>query len=154
MTFDTTEAATLAIDQVDGTYLEGRPIFVSFARSNTADIKLRKPYYPPSRTLYIGRIPAEMSASDLHALFDDVYNVIDIRVSVDRRTGQLRGFAHAEFLNVESARDGYEQLSRKRPYGKPLRLDYSHTNRKLQDESDDSMRSLDLGEPVYNGPKS
>lgn len=115
-------------------------------------MKLRKPYYPPSRTIYIGRIPSEMSAADLHALFDDIFNVIDIRVSVDRRTGQLRGFAHAEFLNVESARDGYEQLGRKRPYGKPLRLDYSHTNRKLPDGSEEPTGPSALEVPVYSGP--
>ena len=75
-------------------------------------------------------MPFEMTDRDINELFRDIVNVIDVRVSVDRRTGIFRGVVHAEFINVESARAAFEILSRKAPYGRKLRLDYSQSNRR------------------------
>src|SRR5699024_4674879 len=91
-----------------------------------------------------------MTAAELHELFDVMWNVIDVRVSVDRRTGMLRGFAHAEFLNVESAKAGFEYLSPKLLYGRHLRLDYSHTNKRIPGPG--GQGSSDLEAPVFTGP--
>ncbi len=66
-----------------------------------------------------------MSDADLNKLFKDIKNVIDVRVAIDRRTGQPRGFAHAEFVDVESAMQGLEYLQGKEIYGRTLRVDYS-----------------------------
>lgn len=71
-----------------------------------------------------------MTDRDLYDLFRDVENVIDIRIAVDRRTGQLRGFAHAEFLDIYSAEVAYEILSRKAPYGRKLHIEYSQKRTK------------------------
>lgn len=152
-TYDSIDAATAAIENMDGIYYEGRQVFVQYARVNTGDYKLRKPKNPPSRTIFINRLPFEMTVHELHELFDDIHNVIDVRVSVDRRTGHLRGFAHAEFLDTESAKIAFEVLSKKRPHNKPLGLDYSHTNRKLPGPN---IRPGFAGyePPVYSGPSS
>jgi nucleolin len=80
---------------------------------------------PPSKTLFIGNIAFEMSDADLNKLFRDIRNVLDVRVAIDRRTGQPRGFAHADFVDVESAAKGKEALADKEVYGRRLRVDFS-----------------------------
>jgi len=70
-----------------------------------------------------------MSDTDLNKLFRDIRNVIDVRVAIDRRTGQPRGFAHADFLDTESAVKGMELLQGKEIYGRTLRVDYSTGSR-------------------------
>lgn len=80
---------------------------------------------PPSKTLFIGNLAFEMTDADLNKLFRDIANVIDVRVAIDRRTGQPRGFAHADFTDVESAVKAAEMLDGKEVYNRTLRLDYS-----------------------------
>lgn len=80
---------------------------------------------PPSKTLFIGNMSFEMSDKDLNDLFRDIRNVMDVRVAIDRRTGQPRGFAHADFIDVASATKAKETLSAKTIYGRQLRVDFS-----------------------------
>ena len=51
--------------------------------------------------------------------------MIDVRVAIDRRTGQPRGFAHADFMQVEDASKALEDLRGKVVCGRELRVDYS-----------------------------
>ena len=67
----------------------------------------------------------DMSDKDLNDLFRDVQNVIDVRVAIDRRTGQPRGFAHADFVDVASAEKAKAALAGKSVYGRELRIDFS-----------------------------
>ncbi|KAA8648490.1 nucleic acid-binding protein [Aspergillus tanneri] len=132
--YDTIDSAKRAIEAMNGRVFEGRHAVVQFAQNNVNTLKRLKPV---SKTIFIGNLPFEMTDRDLNELFKDIVNVIDIRVSVDRRTGQIRGFAHVEFTNVESARVAFETLSRKAPYGRKLRLDYSYTNRRADHVAED-----------------
>ncbi|GAB1203543.1 hypothetical protein APSETT445_002179 [Aspergillus pseudonomiae] len=125
--FDAIDSARRAIDAMHMRVYEGRRVVVAFAQNN---IDQHRNLRPVSRTIYIGNMPFEMTDRDINELFRDIVNVIDVRVSVDRRTGIFRGFVHAEFINVESARAAFEILSRKAPYGRKLRLDYSQSNRR------------------------
>jgi nucleolin len=75
-----------------------------------------------------------MSDADLNKLFRDIRNVIDVRVAIDRRTGQPRGFAHADFVDVESAAKGMETLKGQEIYGRRLRVDFSLGNRERAKE--------------------
>jgi len=79
----------------------------------------------PSKTLFIGNLAFEMSDADLNKLFREIKNVVDVRVAIDRRTGQPRGFAHADFVDVASAQTGLEVLQGKEVYGRQLRVDFS-----------------------------
>jgi nucleolin len=82
-------------------------------------------FNPPSKTLFIGNMSFEMSDKDLNDLFRDIRNVMDVRVAIDRRTGQPRGFAHADFIDVASATKAKELLHDKTIYGRQLRVDFS-----------------------------
>ena len=97
-------------------------MLVNFQNTSSREAK---PANPPSKTLFVGNLAFEMSDKDLNNLFRDIRNVIDVRVAIDRRTGQPRGFAHADFVDVESATKGMELLNGKEVYGRVLRLDYS-----------------------------
>ena len=67
----------------------------------------------------------DMSDRDLNNLFREVKNVIDVRVAIDRRTGQPRGFAHADFTDIESAERALDELRGKMVCGRALRVDFS-----------------------------
>ena len=100
--------------------------YVKYDRRDRTRVGLnQKAMNPPSKTLFIGNMAFDMSDQDLNDLFRQVKNVIDVRVAIDRRTGQPRGFAHADFIDVASAEKAMEVLQGKSIYGRRLRIDFS-----------------------------
>ena len=81
----------------------------------------------PSTTLFIGNLSYEMTDRGLNELFGDVRNVLDVRVAIDRQSGQPRGFAHADFTDIESATRAKEILEAKTPMGRRVKVDYSES---------------------------
>ena len=69
--------------------------------------------------------PYTNTDKNLTDLFRSIKNVLDVRVAIDRRSGQPRGFAHADFTDVESAVAAKDALERKSVYGRQLRVDFS-----------------------------
>ena len=65
-------------------------------------------------------------------LFREIRDVLDVRVAIDRRSGQPRGFAHADFVDVASAQRAKEHLEKKVVYGRQLRVDYSQSSSQTQ----------------------
>lgn len=122
MAFDSTEAATRAIDDMHMKIYEGSTVYVHYAVPLSMYKQLD---VPPSRLLFIGNLPFDITDTALYDMFRDIDNLIDVRVAIDRRTGQLRGYAHAEFLDVESAKKAREILSLKAPHGKKLHVTFS-----------------------------
>ncbi|KAL9081259.1 MAG: hypothetical protein Q9159_007379 [Coniocarpon cinnabarinum] len=128
--FATTEQATAAIRALDQQVFEGRRMAVQYALASPPKLPKANDEgfrHPPSRTLYIGNMSYEMSDTDLSNLFRGIKNVTDVRVAIDRRTGQPRGYAHADFLDVESATSAAEYLKTQQFYGRTLRVDYTHS---------------------------
>ncbi|OJJ46100.1 hypothetical protein ASPZODRAFT_133089 [Penicilliopsis zonata CBS 506.65] len=124
--FDGVEAAQRAVDEMNLQIYEGRRIIVQFARDSASE---RGPENPVTRTLFVANLHFGLTDRDLNELFRDVPNVIDVRVSVDRRNGQFRGFVHAEFLDKRSAQIGREILQLRTPYGRKLKIEYSRTEK-------------------------
>jgi len=121
--FSTIEEAETAIAQQHMQQMEGRAVVVQFA--NTAMSRSEKDKTAPTFTLFVGNVPYEMTDQDMNALLEDVNNVIDVRVPVDRRSGMPRGFFHIEFLDVPSAVRAKEILSLRDPYGRKLRINFA-----------------------------
>ncbi|APA13492.1 hypothetical protein sscle_11g082620 [Sclerotinia sclerotiorum 1980 UF-70] len=119
--FADVQSATAAIEEKNQTIFEGRRLIVNYV-NQTPKIRDQN---PPSKCLFIGNLAFEMSDADLNSLFREVRNVIDVRVAIDRRTGQPRGFAHADFVDVDSAMKALEQLQGKEVFNRRLRVDYS-----------------------------
>lgn len=124
--------AQAAIDNLDMQVFEGRNLVCQFhkAKPNSKTRAHDGNYVsnPPAKTLFIGNMSFEMSDKDLNDLFRDIRNVMDVRVAIDRRTGQPRGFAHADFVDVASATKAKEILKEKTIYGRQLRVDFSKSN--------------------------
>ncbi|KAK7923967.1 RNA recognition motif containing protein [Apiospora marii] len=132
VTFAGDEAAQNAVEECNQSFWHGRRIRVEIRRSSTegGSSSSRGPSRPirktdPTRALYIGNIPYETSDADLNKLFRDLDNVVDVRVAVDRNTGWPRGFAHADFADVESATKAHEKISQMQLGGRTLRVDFS-----------------------------
>ena len=134
VTFESIEASQRAIELFNLQNFEGRRLSVQFSvsRPNTSkrgpDRPQRfgnTPNNAPTSTLFIGNMSFDMSDRDLNNLFRDIKDVVDVRVAIDRRTGQPRGFAHADFVDVASAEKAMQELSGKVVSGRPLRIDFS-----------------------------
>ena len=127
MEFSDQASAGKAIEEMNQQMFEGRRMTVQYS------VKKERPPMRttatgktiPTKTLFIGNMSFEMSDQDLNDLFRDIRDVIDVRVAIDRRTGQPRGFAHADFIDVASAEKAMKQLENKEIYGRRLRIDYS-----------------------------
>ena len=124
--FTSVEAAKKAIEMFNLQNFEGRRLTVQYTigkpqRERFGD----KAQHPPTKTLFIGNMAFDMSDRDLNNLFREIKNVIDVRVAIDRRTGQPRGFAHADFVDVASAEKAMQVLKDKEVCGRVLRVDYS-----------------------------
>lgn len=71
--------------------------------------------------------------------------MLDVRVAIDRRSGQPRGFAHADFIDVASAEKAKEFLGNKVVYGRQLRVDFSAST---QDAPSSQEKDGDVGKSV------
>lgn len=109
---------------------EGRRIVVYYASTARSGESTRRARKPPTNTIFIGNMSHDMTDRDLNELFTPLRNLVDVRVAVDRDTGKPRGFAHAEFLDIQSAEIALENLKNKAPYGRKLRLDFSTSNKR------------------------
>lgn len=120
---DSPEAAAQAIASVHGSFWQGRRIQCSPKTAPSAP----KPRgaQEPTKYLYIGNIPYETTDAELNRLFKSLENVDDVRVAVDRVTGWPRGFAHADFIDVESAQRAHQKLQGMQIGGRELRVDFS-----------------------------
>jgi RNA recognition motif-containing protein len=121
VTFDTLKEAEAAIAEMQGQDYHGRKAIVNYKVTHS---NKRSALNPPSRTLFVGNLAFEMTDADLNQLFREIPGVLDVRVAIDRRSGQPRGFAHADFSDVESAIKAKEILDNKTPYGRSLKVDY------------------------------
>lgn len=130
--FENVEDAGRAASELNQQVLEGRRMTVQYHKPRQASVRdLVNPARnnTPSKTLFIGNMSFEMSDKDLNDLFRDIRNVIDVRVAIDRRSGQPRGFAHADFIDVTSAEKAKALLQGKEIYGRKLRVDFSQDSR-------------------------
>lgn len=133
--FATLEEADRAISMFNMQNYEGRRMTVqhtiqkAYKRPEGSVNQAPREPHPPSKTLFIGNMAFDMSDRDLNQLFRDIKNVVDVRVAIDRRTGQPRGFAHADFVDVSSAEKAMAELAGKEVCGRYLRVDFSASTR-------------------------
>lgn len=126
--FSTQEEMNQAAAEANGSFWHGRRIVVqprAAKRVNQKSSSAGGARNEPTRSLYIGNIPYETTDAELNRLFRDLENVTDVRVAVDRTTGWPRGFAHADFADVESAVKAYNLLVGQTLGGRELRFDYA-----------------------------
>ncbi|KAI1425378.1 RNA-binding domain-containing protein [Xylaria sp. FL1777] len=128
ITFTDKAGADRAVQEAHNSFWHGRRIMVDH-RKEGPNVRKKGGPMEPTKSLYIGNIPYETSDADLNRLFRSLHNVKDVRVAIDRNTGWPRGFAHADFVDVESAIKAYEFLREYSLGGRSLRVDYAETRR-------------------------
>lgn len=96
----------------------------------------------PTTSLYIGNIPYDASDADLNKLFRELENVTDVRVAVDRNTGWPRGFAHADFTDLESAQKAFNKIAETKLFGRTLIPDFA-TQKQSEPREPRSYRNHD-----------
>lgn len=112
-----------AVAGTNASFWHGRRIQVSPRAPRTQERGSRG--ISPTKSLYVGNIPYETTDAELNRIFRELDNVVDVRVAVDRTTGWPRGFAHADFSDVESCTEGMNKLRGTTIGGRELRLDYA-----------------------------
>lgn len=125
--FEELNSAVEAVQKMHGLVVDGRRVTVQFVAKR--DPSTSRTNNEPSRTLFIGNLAFDITDKDLNDLFKDVKNCTDVRVAIDRRTGQPRGFAHADFIDTQSAVSAREILENKELFGRKLKLDFSSNSR-------------------------
>ncbi|KAG9992134.1 RNA-binding domain-containing protein, partial [Aureobasidium melanogenum] len=129
--FSTLQDAEKAQKELNQKTLAGRSMAVQFhvrrEPRNPMNSNKKAQSNKPSKTLFIGNMSFQMSDKDLNDLFRNITNVLDVRVAVDRRSGQPRGFCHADFIDIPSAQAAKEILEQKAIYGRQLRVDFSRS---------------------------
>ncbi|KAF2773443.1 RNA-binding domain-containing protein [Teratosphaeria nubilosa] len=130
------KAADEAVRLLDQKVFQGRRMAVQYHQKREPRTlnsnETRRTINPPSKTLFIGNMSYQMSDRDLNDLFRQIRNVLDVRVAIDRRSGQPRGFAHADFVDEPAATAAKEILEKKVIYGRQLKVDYSTGNNTTQ----------------------
>ncbi|PWW79399.1 RNA-binding domain-containing protein, partial [Tuber magnatum] len=119
--FETVEQATTAIEASHNAVLRGRRMNVQYVHRPTGITGPNE----PSKTLFIGNLSFDMCDADFDKLFTDVPGCVDVRIAMDRATGQPRGFAHADFVDIDSAIKAKDKLAGVEVFGRRLRIDYS-----------------------------
>ncbi|KAF7186285.1 Nuclear localization sequence-binding protein [Pseudocercospora fuligena] len=127
--FASQDAADRAVRELDQKVFQGRRMAVQYhVRREPRRSNAGRSSNKPSKTLFIGNMSYQMSDRDLNDLFRQIRNVLDVRVAIDRRSGQPRGFAHADFIDEASATKAKQLLEQKVVYGRQLRVDYSQSS--------------------------
>lgn len=75
------------------------------------------------QSLYLGNVSYDAIEEDLKRLFSDAgFNPTQLRLILDRETGQSRGFAFADFETKDEAERAAEMLNDEYVRGRPLRI--------------------------------
>lgn len=77
----------------------------------------------PSRVIFIGNIPFEVTEEQLIDIFKEVGPVQSIRLMFDRETGRSRGYAFCEYADPETAASAIRNLSGYELAGRNLKVD-------------------------------
>lgn len=134
------ESRDKAIEGTDNSFWHGRRIHVAERTAKSSKSKEQRAM-GPTKSIYIGNIPYETTDAELNRMFRELDNVKDVRVAVDRTTGWPRGFAHADFHDVEAATAAIAKLQGTTIGGRQLRLDYAaEATRGARDNSQDGAR--------------
>lgn len=131
--FESIAAAQTALQILQSTVFRERRLAINYAVAprpeRSARARMLEKDSAPTRMLYLQNLPFDLTDTDIKDFFVGIRGITDVRVAVDRNTGMLRGFAHAEFVDIESASAAKEILMNKPLLGRPVRIAYGFTKR-------------------------
>ncbi len=77
----------------------------------------------PSRVIFIGNIPFDITEEQVIDIFKEVGPVQSFRLMFDRETGRSRGFAFCEYADYETAASAIRNLNNYEINGRVLKVD-------------------------------
>ncbi|KAL5596862.1 hypothetical protein BROUX41_006454 [Berkeleyomyces rouxiae] len=92
----------------------------------------------PSRVVFVGNIPYDLSEEQIIEIFNSAGKVINFRLVYDRETGRPKGFGFAEYPDSDSASSAVRNLHNYEIKGRRLRVDFSNEGG-TEDEDGESM---------------
>lgn len=137
------EDAKVAYETLHGVTLAGKRLQVGWAVARFSG----KPLNKPSKSLFLGNLPNEMTENMIRQLVLPHGNVLHIKKV--HQFGEFRGCAFVDFARVEDAQKALYAVHRTFHMGKRIRADYSNSQ-----ERSDNIPGLDLHPDLDPGTTS
>lgn len=133
VTFSTREEANNAIQNLDGTMLEGRTIRISESKPRE---KSNGPFNPQGNSevkLFVGNLSFETTTAKIQNLFETIGKVHDCYAPTDRSTGRPRGFAFVTMPSRE-AEEAMNKLTGHDLDGRAIRIEEAGGKKNSRDD--------------------
>ena len=72
--------------------------------------------------IYVGNLQYNLTEDALKAVFEEVGEVVSVKIITDRFSGESKGFAFVEMSNDDDARKAIEELNGRDMDGRALRV--------------------------------
>jgi nucleolin len=121
-----------AIRRLNGSYLQGRDLVVSYQDDNRGASPRRSDSAGPvvaNSKLFVRNIDSQVSEQELAGLFSQAGQVVSVRIPMDRETGYPKPFGFVEMGSAEEAQQALDSLNNAMLRGKALQLDFQDPNR-------------------------
>ncbi|MCO5583400.1 hypothetical protein L7F22_037311 [Adiantum nelumboides] len=122
ITFKTEEAATKALS-LDGTNMGGRLIKIEKAKAGGKVLRDPPKREPGSLSVYIGNLNWDIKKIDIKRFFKGC-SIDDIRLAVNKHTGDFCGYGHVDFSDEKSLRMA-TKMDQKELLGRPVKVSYA-----------------------------
>ncbi|XP_057429038.1 polyadenylate-binding protein 8-like isoform X2 [Lotus japonicus] len=96
------------------------------AQIHETDAVAQEANQPMPTSLYVGDLDTEINDSQLYDLFNQIGQVVSVRVCRDLATQQSLGYGYVNFTNPKDAATALDVLNFTPLNGKPIRIMYSH----------------------------
>ncbi|CAH2248194.1 nucleolin isoform X1 [Pelobates cultripes] len=121
--FGSEAEADKALEEKQGTEIDGRAIFLDFTGDKSQNSGARRSSGPggDSKTLVVNNLAYSATEDSLQEVFE---KATSIRIPQNNQ-GRPKGFAFIEFSTVEEAKDAIESLNNTEIEGRTIRLEFS-----------------------------
>ncbi|XP_063298923.1 nucleolin [Pelobates fuscus] len=121
--FNSEAEADKALEEKQGTEIDGRAIFLDFTGDKSQNSGARRSSGPggDSKTLVVNNLAYSATEDSLQEVFE---KATSIRIPQNNQ-GRPKGFAFIEFSTVEEAKDAIESLNNTEIEGRTIRLEFS-----------------------------
>lgn len=122
ITFETETAASKALS-LDGANMGDRLIKVEKARAGGKVVRAPPKREAGSMSVYVGNLDWNVRKIDIKRFFKGC-RIDDVRLTVDKNTGDFRGYGHVDFSDEESLEKAVT-MNQKQLLGRPIKVSYA-----------------------------
>jgi len=72
--------------------------------------------------IYVGNLNYALTEDELKEVFEELGNVVSVKIIKDRETGKSKGFGFVEYDNEESAQQAIEEMNGAEVMGRRLKV--------------------------------